>query len=117
MVKKFAASLLALSIVVGSVAIPNAAEAASVSAYYSGSFKTAWEKSKSSYDNAGTLSYGYNTAWINEDYAHGYHSKNDHYASVSNGNGSFTSGNKGAGKVAKIEVRHKGSSIRYSMDY
>jgi len=117
MFKNLAAILLALSLMIGSFALPDTADAASVSASYSGSFSKAWSKSKTTGDKAGVLTYGYNTLFINEDFSHGYHAKKAHYASVSNGRGSFTSGNVKKGKTAKIEVRHSGSTVRYSMVY
>ena len=92
-------------------------EAASITKSYSGSFSKVWQKNASTSDGARVLTYGYNKAAINEDYAHGYHATKTHYASVSNSNGSHTSGNVGKGKTAKIEVRHSGSNISYSMSY
>lgn len=119
MIKRHGAFFISFALMIGFIILPvfETADAAEVSASYSGSFEKAWEKSKSTTDGAGVLTYGYNTRFINEDYSHGYHATKSHYVTVSNDNGSFTSGNVGKGKTAKIEVRHKGSTVRYSMNY
>ncbi len=104
------------TILIAPISIQNV-EAGSISKTYSGSFSKKWEKSASTSDGAGVLTYGYNTALINEDYAHGYHANKKHYTSISNGNGSHVSGNASKGNLAKIEVTHKGSSITYSMNF
>lgn len=74
-------------------------------------FKSDWKKT--AYDGDAKLTYGFNTVLINEDYAWAYHTKREHSAEVGNAKGAYTSGKKKAGKVAKIEVRHSGSSIQY----
>ncbi|WP_339149306.1 MULTISPECIES: hypothetical protein [unclassified Sutcliffiella] len=81
------------------------------------SFTKAWSKSVNTGDGAGVLTYGYNTAWINEDFAHAYHASKTHFASISNGNGSHVSSSVGAGKTAKVEVRHAGSTVTYTIHY
>lgn len=120
MKKKMILSLVAASLL-GAVTftplLTKTVSAASITKSYNGSFAKKWEKSASTSDGGGVLTYGYNTTLINEDYAHGYHASKSHYTSVSNGNGSFTSGNVGKGQTAKISVQHKGSNISYSMTY
>ncbi|WP_243291893.1 hypothetical protein [Bacillus sp. FJAT-47783] len=78
------------------------------------SFSKSWELTAS-----GTnwlMRYGFNTAWIDEDYTHTTHSVYDHTATVSNGNGAYSK-NASDGAWAKIEVRHSGSYIQYSISY
>ncbi|TCT21697.1 hypothetical protein EDD68_1101 [Melghiribacillus thermohalophilus] len=77
-------------------------------------FDKAWE------NYAGTdewfMEYGYNTAWINEDYTTTFHESRHHTATVSNANGSFTDEDD-AGAKANISVRHSGSTVYYSISY
>lgn len=78
------------------------------------SFKKAWE----AYSSGSTYSmvYGYNTAFINEDYTWTRSNNTSHTAIVKNARGQY-SDNAKKKKWAKIEVRHKGSSITYKMVY
>lgn len=62
------------------------------------------------------MTYGFNKEWIDEDFTHTTHSVYDHTAIVSNANGAYPKkGNKG--DWAKIEVRHSGSYVEYSIVY
>lgn len=78
------------------------------------SFNAAWELYASGTD--WVMEYGYNTAWINEDYTHTKHNSTGHTAIVQNANGSH-SNSDGAGNWAEIEVTHSGSSITYKLVY
>lgn len=80
-------------------------------------FKKAWELSVTTDGGKGILKYGYNTTFINEDYAHAYHSTKSHYAYLKNGKGSFSGSNKAKKKWSKIEVTHNGSKITYGNSY
>lgn len=75
------------------------------------SFTKAWQ-STTERDEA-TLTFGYNTTFINEDYAWAYRSDKLHWAEIKNGNGWHYGGYARAGKWSKQEVRHSGSSIYY----
>ncbi|WP_062350423.1 hypothetical protein [Bacillus kwashiorkori] len=77
-------------------------------------FKKAWELTASG--SNWLMRYGYNTTWINEDYTHTTHTNRNHTAIVTNGRGSFSKSAKD-GKWAKIEVRHSGTSVQYSISY
>lgn len=111
--KKIVAYALAFVLTVASFSTPTLA-ATSTRTSTGQTFDKAWELTAS-----GTnwiMKYGYNTAWINEDYTHTYHSNNHHVATVSNSRGSFSDEDNG-GKWAEIEVRHSGSYITYSISY
>ncbi|MFT8322122.1 MAG: hypothetical protein ABF649_14580 [Bacillus sp. (in: firmicutes)] len=81
------------------------------------SFTNAWTATKKTGDGAGKLTYGFNTAWINEDFAYAIHDYKYHFANVSNGIGSHVSKSVGAGVSTGIEVRHYGSSVNYAINY
>lgn len=114
-VKKVLAFTLC-AVIVGT-GMGTSASAASVSKTYSGSFSKAWERYASSTDGKANLTYGYNTTWINEDYAWAKHSTKSHYAAIKNGNGWHTGKGKAAGSTSKIEVTHKGTSVTYYCYY
>lgn len=78
------------------------------------SFASAWEAADSG--SSWTINYGFNTAWINEDYTHTLHDSLHHTATVSNANGAF-SDEDSAGNWAGIEVRHSGSTVYYRISY
>lgn len=80
-------------------------------------FPKAWELHASGDSGRASLTYGYNTFLINEDYAWANHSTKKHYASLTNGNGGFSGPNKSKGSVSKIEVRHSGSTVTYKCNY
>ena len=93
-----------------------ASEASLLSATSSGkSFSKAWQATKSS--NTGgkhILTYGYNTTLINEDYAYAYSNGWKHRSKVKNDRETFKGPIKWANDGwSDIEVRHKGSSIKY----
>ncbi|MCM3006845.1 hypothetical protein [Priestia koreensis] len=62
-----------------------------------------------------TLTYGYDTSWINEDYSHTISPTLKTQAFVENANGTFSSGVASKNSTAAIEVRHSGSSVRYGI--
>lgn len=96
-----------------SVGMPRAGYNGSIQKTSEGqSFSSAWQLSATSGSDA-TLIYGYNTAWINEDYSWAYHNVREHSAEVQNSNGAFGSSKKKKTEVAKIEVRHSGNSVIY----
>lgn len=74
------------------------ANASTVKATYKGSFSKAWELYKSGDNGKANLTYGFNTAFINEDYAWAKHSTKSHFASLKNGKGFFP----GPTKAAKV---------------
>ncbi len=59
------------------------------------------------------LEYGYNTWFINEDMAYAYSDSNMHRSAISNGNGFFVGPWVTAREYSDLEVRHKGSFVRY----
>lgn len=75
------------------------------------SFSSDWQST--AYAGDASLTYGYNTVLINEDFAWANHSTRDHTAEVKNDKGAFGSSKQPKGKVAKIEVSHKGISVQY----
>lgn len=82
-------------------------------------FKSSWSATAKNSSGNGTLTYGYNTDWINEDFAWANHKNYSHYASLKNANGWHTSSSKKKGAIAKIEVRHKydGNVIKYRCNW
>lgn len=62
------------------------------------------------------MKYGFNTAWIDEDYTHTYSSTNSHTAYVRTTKGEFTANAK-AKKWAKIEVTHRTDNVTYRMEW
>lgn len=66
-------------------------------------FTKSWSATVKNSAGQGTLDYGFNTALINEDYAHGYHNTLDHYSSLKNKNGNYSSMNRGPLVCAKVE--------------
>ncbi|MDR1018252.1 MAG: hypothetical protein LBM02_06075 [Lachnospiraceae bacterium] len=110
--KSFLSLCLATSLVATSfVCVP--VKAGSVTATYKGAFSKAWQRYKTGDSGRALVTYGYNTAFINEDYAWAKHSTKTHYSSLRNGKDIFTGSRKGAGKTSKIEVRHCGASTMY----
>lgn len=61
--------------------------------------------------------YGFNIFLIDEDTCYAYNDNARHYAKIRNGNGVHTSSSKKAGRAAKIEVTHSGSSVSYSCEW
>lgn len=98
----------------GVLLIPTNAHAQQWKVLGPGTFTEPWELSQG--DSSFGFRYGYNTSWIDEDYCHSIYSGN-HTAAISNGNGGYESGYVKGGNWAKIEVRHKGTSIWYGMNY
>jgi hypothetical protein len=109
-IQKSTICLLAL-VMVATIALPLSASAGDLTRTYDGQFTTEWEYTVTS-GNA-SLTYGYNTTAINEDYAWANNSNASHFASLTNGTGVHNGGTKNAGTVSKIEVRHNGSSVEY----
>lgn len=109
------ATLVFALLSISTIAVP--ANASSVSKSYSGSFSSAWERYATGDSGKASLTYGYNTFLINEDYAWAKHNTKSHYAALYNGSGWHTGSGKSAGSTSKIEVTHKGSSIKYYCYY
>lgn len=107
--------LLAVGLLGSVLAIPTSTDAATVVRDSSGkSFTKAWELTASG--SNWLMVYGYNESLINEDYTHTTHSAYNHTATVSNGSGAYSK-NASKGAWAKIEVRHSGSYVQYSLTY
>ncbi|WP_141903961.1 hypothetical protein [Lysinibacillus sp. Y5S-8] len=85
------------------------ASAGTLESTYSGSFSKDWELYSASSDNKATITYGYNTSWINEDYVWANHSTKDHYGALYNG-AWHAAPSKSATELSKIEVRHDAAS-------
>ncbi|MGX9161944.1 mediterrocin family bacteriocin [Priestia megaterium] len=94
------------------VLLPSTASAYS-SGYYQYSSGHSFKKAWSVADDFYTMKYGYNTAWINEDFVHAYHS-GTHEAILENDNGAYSKESK-TNTWAKLEVRHAGTKIMYGM--
>ncbi|KJF25470.1 hypothetical protein TZ02_18530 [Clostridium aceticum] len=88
---------------------------------YSGSFTSDWQKTYEDTMYYTKLTYGYNTSWINEDYAWAQGSfmtkDYNHNAYVRNDNGAHYGNSVDYRFVSKIEVRHKGSTITYKNQF
>lgn len=112
--KKFFKFIAILSVMSLFLSIP--VSAATLSATGT-TFTSAWELYKTSPDGKASLTYGYNTFAVKEDISWANHSTLNHYASLTNGNGSFSGPNKGAGSLSKIEVTHKGGTVTYYCNY
>lgn len=97
--------------------LAQSSSAASLSRTVSNNFSKAWELYASGDSDRASLTYGYNTFLVNEDYAWAYHSTKNHHASLTNGTASFAGPNKGKGSVSKIEVKHSGSTVTYRTNY
>lgn len=114
------ASLLSLMLIVtafSAIAVPAQASATGESsgqiwAFYDSSFSNAWELYHSGDSGRASLTYGYNTWMVHEDYAWAKHSTNSHYANI--GNPQSHSGSvKPSGAVSKIEVAHVNPEVIY----
>lgn len=81
------------------------------------SFTSSWELYVTGDSGRANLTYGYNTWIIKEDYAWANHSTKSHFASLTNGKGSFSGPNKKKKSLSKIEVTHSGSSVTYKVNY
>jgi hypothetical protein len=77
-----------------------------VTATYTGTFTAAWQRHATGFNNNARVTFGYNTRFINEDYAWSLNSTQRHHASLRNGNGIHTASAKNAGSESRIEVRH-----------
>lgn len=81
-------------------------------AFYDSSFSSAWELYHSGDSGRASLTYGYNTWMIHEDYAWANHSTNSHKANIGNPQ-SHSGPVKPAGAVSKIEVTHVNPEVFY----
>lgn len=110
--RRLISGLFAASIVISSLTAVSAGELVSTSS--GRSFDRAWEAYNSAY--CVEMVYGYNTAWINEDYTHSMYTQDGCTAIVKNAKSTF-SDSAGSQKWAKIEVCHNGSTITYKTVY
>ncbi len=81
------------------------------------SFTESWERYASTPNREGSLTYGFNTFAINEDYVWAQHDTEYHYAALFNGDGWHTGQGRAAGILSRVDVRHKGSSVTYYLYY
>lgn len=111
--KIFAGTALAYSMLMGGVAI----ESADAATYSNGShkFTSSWSETKNP-NSTSIVKYGFNTAWIDEDYTWTTSTTKKTWAYVHNNNGSYNT-SASAGKWAKTEVRHSGSKIKYEIRF
>lgn len=121
--KKLAVMLCITSILLGMCYIPTQAFT-TLMRESTKDFKKAWENEVNYYIFTnkstivvGTLVYGYNTKFINEDYCWAKSGECKYQAILSNGKGNFTTSVKKAGKGwAKLEKQHKGNdTVSYSI--
>lgn len=82
-------------------------------AFYDGSFSASWELYHSGDSGRASLTYGYNTFLVHEDYAWASHSTKDHYAAIVTANGTYTGAAKSAGSTSKIEITHLAYEVEY----
>lgn len=109
-------TLLSSMLAIGLLLSASASAFAETTTYNSNgqTFSKSWELPASG--SGWLMKYGFNTAWINEDYTHTYHTTYHHTATVSNNNGAFSDEDSG-GAWAGIEVTHRGSYIEYSITW
>ena len=113
--KRISAMVLATALMVG---YTNVVSAGQVQATSSGrSFSRSWTATAE--NGTGSITYGYNIDWINEDFTWGNCSDASHTAAVRNGNGWHYGPTKSKGAVSKIEVVHKEheTSIKYQCNW
>lgn len=80
---------------------------------YDGSFSSPWQKTATNGKGA-SLTYGYNTWLVNEDYAWADHTTLAHCAEIrNNGQNWYRGPIKAPGHTSKKEVTHAGSSVSY----
>lgn len=108
---------IAICIIMTVLCCSISASAASVHKTYKGSFSRAWERYASGDKGKASLTYGFDTFLINEDYAWAKHSTKSHYAAIKNGKGWHTATAKSAKKVSKVEVMHRGCTVSYYCYY
>ncbi len=89
----------------------------SIYAFYSNSFTNPWRLYHTGDSGRASLTYGYNTFAINEDYAWANHSTKTHHAMVSrvggSSQGAFNGPSRPAGTVAKKEITHMSPEVFY----
>lgn len=113
--KRVSAVVLATTLLFGSTNVVLAGQAQGTSA--GKTFKRSWKATTKK--GSGSVTYGYNTAWINEDFAWGYCSDASHRAALRNGNGWHYGLTKSKGDVSKREVVHSfnGTTIKYQCNW
>ncbi|MGY3723807.1 hypothetical protein SAMN05421767_10297 [Granulicatella balaenopterae] len=112
--KVVAVSLL----VIGTLLSQNTkADATMLTNYYSGNFDIAWERYATGDNGKATMTYGYNTRLVDEDYVWAKHSTKHHYASLYNGKGWHTGKGVRAGKLSRVDVRHRGTLVKYCNNF
>lgn len=114
--KSLTGTLLALTLTlgIGTVAFAGQAQGTSTGHTFGDNDWKAY-----AYSGTGSVTYGYNTAWINEDFAWGYCSDASHTAALRNANGWHYGPTKSKGDVSKIEVTHSynGTAIKYQCNW
>lgn len=113
--KRVSAMALAATLLIASTSTVFAGQAQGTSS--GRTFTKSWKASATS--GTGSVTYGYNTDWINEDYAWGYCSDASHTAALRNGNGWHYGPTKSKGDVSKIEVVHSynGTNLKYQCNW
>lgn len=86
-------------------------------AFYDGDFSSSWELYHSGDSGRASLTYGFNTFLIHEDYAWANHSTKTHYAYLATTNGGAAGPSKGPGSVSKIEITHLSFENFYYCNY
>ena len=82
-------------------------------AIYDGSFSKAWQLYHSGDSGRASLTYGYNTFAVHEDYAWANHSTKKHRAAVARNNQTYKGTEKVAGTVSKKEIPHMTPEVAY----
>jgi hypothetical protein len=115
MKKLFISALIAVSALSGFATNAFAFEKAHDSVTEGKTFSSSWQLADQSV-GVWEMKYGFNTAWINEDYTHTYHNSLSSTAVVRNDNGTYDN-QAGSQKWAKIEVTHNGTKIFYKIKF
>lgn len=113
--KKMGAMLIVGTVLLSSTSVVFAGQAQGTSA--GRTFSKSWKAEAKS--GNGSVTFGYNTDWINEDFAWGYCSDASHSAALRNGRGWHYGPTKSRGDVSKIEVQHShnGTDIKYQCNW
>lgn len=110
--------LAAATVVCANDVMPMAAPENCISGNSSGhGFTEAWEASTSEGD--AHLTYGFNTMFVDEDYAWADHATEMHWASIKNGNEEWHTPilPSLAGFTSKVEVEHAGTRVYYACEW
>lgn len=106
--------IILLAVIIGFTGSVSVASAGTLTATNGNrKFNSDWQASETKGD--AKITYGFNKTLIDEDYVWAKHSKSSHYASIYQAYNQkwYNSSSVTKGKTAKLEIKHKGSTIKY----